>query len=60
MLPGKPDSVEADPRDVTDRKKENVKNMVERGKEMEKRRIKKRGKSWKEEKIGAQSQRVSR
>ena len=34
----------------TDQKKENVKNMVERGKEMEKRRIKERAKSWKEEK----------
>ena len=52
MLPGKPDSVEADPMYVTDRKKENVKNMVERGKEMEKRRIKERGNSWKEEKRG--------
>jgi len=52
MLPGKPDSVEADPRDVTDRNRneENVKNMVERGKEMEKRRIKERGNSWKEDK----------
>jgi len=26
--------------------KENVKNMVERGKEMEKRRVKERGKGW--------------
>jgi len=60
MLPGKPDSVEADPRIVTDQKKENVKNMMERGKEMEKRRIKERGKKLEgRKKRGEQSQTVS-
>jgi len=50
MLPGKPDSVEAVIPGCYRPKKENVKNIMERGKEMEKRRINERGKSWKEEK----------
>jgi len=56
MLPGKPDSVEADPRDVTDRNRneKNVKNMVERGKEMEKEESRREGK------VGRKKKEVSR
>jgi len=52
MLPGNPDSVEADPRGVTDRKKENVEKHGGKRKRNgeKKRRIKERGKSWKEDK----------
>jgi len=44
MLPGKPDSVEAVIPGCYRPKKENVKNVMERGKEMEKRRIMTEGK----------------
>jgi len=59
MLPGKPDSVEAVIPGCYRPKKENVKNVMERGKEMEKRRIMREGKVGRK-KSGEQSQRVSR
>jgi len=61
MLPGNPDSVEADPRGVTDRKKENVeKHGGKRKRNGKKEESRREGKVGRKIKRGEQSQRVSR